>query len=290
MDGNAQFSKPNRHNSAHCWTRMDDVFAVRRHLQESGFRCGQHDRLSRLQIEQAVELLRLVARGQSNGHDNIVVVDEFPRETIDRCGSAGRHYPQARHAPQSGLRMKLLGREGLDVPLGQSSAVYLTTRIKALVRRIIRSREPNDLAIAVADSCDAARSAHGQTPARRALSARRLPRRTYIPGHFSRSIEASDSRFRRILFALGWARGGSEMGSSCAHEGRKRRSLRCLSIFQRECGREPRSVPPHQREPLSTGRSSPTQLSRQSKSGRAEIASYRINGALYDEIMDNNRF
>src|SRR5258708_28214195 len=116
-----------------------------------------------------VELMRLVASRQSNGHDNIVAVDEFPGETIDRCRSAGRHYPQARHAPQGGLGMKLLDRERLDVPLGQRSAVYLTTRIEALARRIIRSREPNDLAIAVADSCDAARSAHGQTPARRAL-------------------------------------------------------------------------------------------------------------------------
>src|SRR5258708_21293394 len=132
--------------------------------------------------------MRLVARGQANGHDNIVVVDEFPRETIDRCGSAGRHYPQARHAPQNGLRMKLLGREGLDVPLGQSSAVYLTTRIKALVRRIIRSREPNDRAIAVADSCDAARSAHGQTPARRALSARLSARGLPRPIQLGRSI------------------------------------------------------------------------------------------------------
>jgi hypothetical protein len=43
-------------------------------------------------------------------------------------------------------------------------------------------------------------------------------------------------------------------------------------MLQRERGRERRSVPPYQREPLSTGRSSPTQLSRQSKSGRAEIA------------------
>src|SRR5260370_42058875 len=127
--------------------------------------------------------MRLVARGQSDGHDNIVVVDELPGETIDRCGSAGRHYPQARHAPQGGLGMKLLGREGLDGPLGQSSAVYLTARIKALARRIIRSREPNDLAIAVADSSDAARGAHGQTPARRAQSARGLPR----PIRFCRS-------------------------------------------------------------------------------------------------------
>src|SRR5215831_19656765 len=116
--------------------------------------------------------MHLVARGQSNGHENVVVIDEFPGETIDRCRSASRHYPQARHAPQGGLGMKLLGREGLDVPLGQSSSVYLTTRIKALVRRIIRGREPNDRAIVVVDSCDAARSIHSETPARWALSAR----------------------------------------------------------------------------------------------------------------------
>src|SRR5215472_4916321 len=84
--------------------------------------------------------MHLKARGQSNGRENVVVIDEFPGEMIDRCGSASRHYPQARHAPQDDLGMKLLGREGLDVPLGQSSSVYLTTRITALVRRIIRPR------------------------------------------------------------------------------------------------------------------------------------------------------
>src|SRR5262249_8225589 len=161
--------------------------------------------------------MHLVARGQSNGHENVVVIDEFPGETIDRCRSASRHYPQARHAPQGGLGMKLLGREGLDVPLGQSSSVNLTTRIKALVRRIIRSREPNDCAIVV-NSCDAARSAHGQTPARRcSIGARVAPG----AGQFSRSIEASGSRIRRIFFAPGWLVAGAH-GSPCSHEGCKR--------------------------------------------------------------------
>src|SRR5262245_17192932 len=120
-------------------------------------------------------MIHLVARGQSHGYDDIVVVDEFPRETIDRGGAAGRHDPQARHAPQGRLSLKLLGREGLDVKLGQRSAVDLTTRVKTLARRKIRSREANDHVIAIGDGCDAARTAHGQAPARCALSGQAVP-------------------------------------------------------------------------------------------------------------------
>src|SRR5262245_16300181 len=76
--------------------------------------------------------------------------------------------------------MEVFGRERLDVHLLQGPPVDLPPRVGTLPRRIIRSREPNNGTIAVADTSDTARSAHGQTPARCALPGCGLPRRTHI--------------------------------------------------------------------------------------------------------------
>src|SRR5215471_1673792 len=62
--------------------------------------------------------------------------------------------------------MELFGRERLDVHFLQGPAVDFVPCLSTFPQRIVRSREPNDDAIAVADT---ARSAHGQTPARCAL-------------------------------------------------------------------------------------------------------------------------
>src|SRR5258706_1586236 len=94
------------------------------------------------------------------------MVDEFSAAAIDCAGTAAHRHGETRHPQRGHFDMELLVREGLDVQPQQGLAVDLARRARTLPRCIIRSREPNDLAIAVADSCDAARSAHGQTPAR----------------------------------------------------------------------------------------------------------------------------
>src|SRR5262249_11306017 len=112
--------------------------------------------------------------------------------------------------------MKLPARERFDVQLLQSSTVDLAPRVKTLARRIIRSRELNYNAVAVADSRDAAQSAHGQTPARCA-SARGVAQ-TYRALSVDRRVRFKDLE----IFCTRMVRGGSEMGSSCPHEGSKR--------------------------------------------------------------------
>jgi hypothetical protein len=133
--------------------------------------------------------------------------------------------------------MELLVREGLDVQPQQGLAVDLARRARTLPRCIIRSREPNDLAIAVADSATPLEALMARLQLECALSARGPPR----PIQFCRSIGARGSKFRRFLRRI--ARGGSGMGSPCAHEGGKRP---IPEMLQRECGRERRSVPSHQ--------------------------------------------
>src|SRR6266436_6279404 len=144
------------------------------------------------------------------------MVDEFSAAAIDCAGTAAHRHGETRHPQRGHFDMELLVREGLDVQPQQGLAVDLARRARTLARCIIRSREPNDLAIAVVDSCDADRGAHGETPARWALSARGPPR----PIKRCRSTGAKGSRFQ--LFCTRMARGGSGMGSPCAHEGGKR--------------------------------------------------------------------
>src|SRR5262245_14183102 len=103
----------------------------------------------------------LVVGSEPGDHDDVVVLDELARAAIDRGRTRGRIQRQARHRPQGHRSMKGFPRERLHVHLLQVSAEDLVQRLDALVRRIIRRREPDDVAIAVADSCDATRGAHG---------------------------------------------------------------------------------------------------------------------------------
>src|SRR5262245_19724908 len=103
------------------------------------------------------------------------MVDELLPSAIDRGKTTARHHAETRHPQQCRFGMRLLGREGLDVHLLQGAAVDLAPRVSTLPRRIIRSREANDHAIAAADTSDAARSAHGQAPAQNTIFARGLP-------------------------------------------------------------------------------------------------------------------
>ena len=69
-------------------------------FRKAGSDAVKTPRLATAQIQQTAELVRLVAGSQSHGNDDIVVVDEFPPEAIDRGGTAGPLKPQAWHAPE----------------------------------------------------------------------------------------------------------------------------------------------------------------------------------------------
>src|SRR5262249_17133547 len=126
-----------------------EIVIESRHPQRPWLRAGQDDRLPTGHIDGSTDLVRMALAAVCPRDADTVMIDELSPATVDRGETAARHHGETRHPQQGGFDMELLSREGLDVHLLHGAAVDLAPRVKALPRRVIRSREPNDSAIAV---------------------------------------------------------------------------------------------------------------------------------------------